>query len=118
MNAHAIYRGMKYYANKTWYKESHKSIPLQIVDLFMGIVVFLIEKSYLNIDDDKPIIKSDLIYRFLIEGDNIDLFQKHINIFKWDGQKDIIHEVNISEYLSQFMAHNLWHLKHSMILMK
>lgn len=104
MNAHAIYRGMKYYVNKAWYKESHKSIPLQIVDLFMGIVVFLMEKSYLNIDDDKPIIKTDLIYRFLIEENNIDLFQQHINIFKWDGQKDIIHEVNISDYLSQFMA--------------
>ena len=71
MNAHAIYRGMKYYVNKAWYKESHKSIPLQIVDLFMGIVVFLMEKSYLNIDDDKPIIKTDLIYRFLIEENNI-----------------------------------------------
>lgn len=104
MNAHAIYRGMKYYVNKAWYKESHKSIPLQIVDLFMGIVVFLMEKSYLNNKDDKPIIKSDLIYRFLIEENNIEFFQKQINIFKWDGQKDIIHEVNISDYLSQFMA--------------
>ncbi|OIJ14890.1 hypothetical protein BKP35_05500 [Anaerobacillus arseniciselenatis] len=104
MNAHAIYRGMKYYVNKAWYKDSHKSIPLQIVDLFMGIVVFLMEKSYLNIEDDKPIIKSDLIYRFLIEGNNIDLFQKQINIFKWDGKKDIIHEVDISEYLSQFIV--------------
>ncbi|WP_062106541.1 DUF3800 domain-containing protein [Bacillus niameyensis] len=104
MNAHAIYRGMQYYVNKAWYKESHKSIPLQIIDLIMGIVVFLMEKTYLNIDDDKPIIKSDLIYRFLIEDNNIDLFQAQINIFKWDGQKDTIHEVNISEYLSQFMA--------------
>ncbi|WP_243292890.1 DUF3800 domain-containing protein [Bacillus sp. FJAT-47783] len=104
MNAHAIYRGMQYYVNKAWYKDSHKSIPLQIVDLLMGIVVFLMEKSYLNIGDDKPIIKSDLIYRFLIEENNIDLFQKQINIFKWDGQKEMIHEVNISDYLSQFMA--------------
>lgn len=104
MNAHAIYRGMQYYVSKAWYKDSHKSISLQIVDLIMGIVVFLMEKSYLNIADDKPIIKSDLIYRFLIEENNIYLFQKQINIFKWDGQKDIIHEVNISEYLSQFMV--------------
>lgn len=104
MNAHAIYRGMKYYVNKAWYKDSHKSIPLQIVDLFMGIVVFLMEKSYRNLEDDKPIIKSDLIYRFLIEDNNIDLFQKQINIFKWDGQKDIIHEVDIAEYLSQFIV--------------
>ncbi|WP_077065042.1 DUF3800 domain-containing protein [Gracilibacillus massiliensis] len=104
MNAHAIYRGMKYYVNKSWYQESHTSIPLQIVDLFMGIIVFLMEKSYLNTNDDKPIIKSDLIYRFLIEENNIELFQKQINIFEWDGQKDFIHKVNISEYLSQFMA--------------
>jgi len=31
------------------------------------------EKSYL-IDDNKPIIKSNLIYRILIGGNNIDLF--------------------------------------------
>lgn len=36
------------------------------------------EKLYLNIDDDKPIIKSNLIYHFLIGGNNIDLFQKQI----------------------------------------
>ncbi|MBM7650395.1 hypothetical protein JOC78_003385 [Bacillus ectoiniformans] len=104
MNAHAIYRGMKYYVNKAWHADSHTSIPLQIVDLIMGIVVFLMEKSYLNIQDDKPIIKSDLIYRFLMEGNNIDLFQKQIHIFKWDGQKDKIHEVSIAEYLSQFIV--------------
>jgi len=48
----------------------------------MGIVVFLMEKSYLNIDEDKPIIKTDLIYRFLIEENNIDLFQQQINILR------------------------------------
>lgn len=104
MNAHAIYRGMQYYVNKAWHKESHHSIPLQIVDLVMGIVVFLMEKSYLKTDDDKPIIKSDLIYRFLMEENNIDLFQNQLHIFKWDGQKDTIHEVNIAEFLSQFIV--------------
>lgn len=89
---------------RAWYQESHKSIPLQIVDLFMGIVVFLMEKTYLNISDDKPIVKSDLIYRFLIESDNLELFQKKMNIFKWDGQKEAVQELYISEYLSQFMA--------------
>lgn len=105
MNAHAIYRGKRYYVNKAWYKHSYQSIPIQIIDLLMGIIVFLMEKSYLNVEDDKPIIKSDLIYRFLIEENNIDLFQKQINIFKWDGQKEKIHQVNISEYLSQFMTY-------------
>jgi hypothetical protein len=79
----------------------------------MGIVVFLMKKSYLNIDDDKPIIKSDLIYRFLIEGSNIDLFLKQINIFKRDGQKDIIHEI-----IFQIICHNLWQLKHSLMSIK
>lgn len=104
MNAHAIYRGMKYYVNKVENKKSHQSIPLQIIDLYMGIVVFLMEKLYLNLENDKPIIKSDLVYRFLSEGNNIELFQKKINIYKWNGQKDFIREVNISEYLSEFMT--------------
>ncbi len=34
---------------------------------------FLMEKSYL-IEDEKSIIKSNLIYRILIGGNNIDLF--------------------------------------------
>lgn len=82
MNAHAIYRGMQYYVKKAWYEHSHKSILLQMVDLLMGIVVFLMEKSYINTSEVKPKVKSDLIYRFLIEKDNIEQFQKQINIFK------------------------------------
>lgn len=58
------------------------------------------EKSYLNTNDDKPIVKSGLIYCFFIEDNNIKLFQKQINIFKWDGKKEVIQEINISEYLS------------------
>jgi hypothetical protein len=57
MNAHAIYRGMRYYVSRASYEKSHKSIPLQIIDTIMGIVVFLVEKSYLKITDDKPVIK-------------------------------------------------------------
>lgn len=103
MNAHAIYRGMKYYVQNARSEKSHKSIPLQMVDLLIGIIVFLMEKSYTNKEDDKPVIKSDLIYRFLIEENNLESFQKQVNIFKWNGQKDFIEEINIADYLTEFL---------------
>ncbi|HLR41129.1 MAG TPA: DUF3800 domain-containing protein [Virgibacillus sp.] len=103
MNAHSLYRGMNYQVKSVKPKRSERSIPLQIIDMFMGVVVFLIEKSYRDLGD-KPIAKSDLIYRFLIEGENIQLFQTQVNIFKWNGQKESIKKVNLGDYLSEFMA--------------
>lgn len=106
MNAHSLYRGMSYQVTSVRSKKSHESIPLQIIDMFMGIVVFLIEKSYLETEDDKPVIKSDLIYRFLMENENIRRFQQQIKLFQWDGEKEgSIKKVNLSEYLSEFMVH-------------
>lgn len=105
MNAHSLYRGNEYQVTSVKTKKSHQSIPLQIIDMFMGIVVFLMEKSYKCIDDDKPIIKSDLIYRFLVEGDNINKFQNQIKIFRWDGNKDGVKRVQLSSYLSEFIVY-------------
>lgn len=52
----------------------------------------------------KDIVKSDLIYRFLIEESNLEKFQKQVNIFKWDESEiNSIEKVPMSEYLSEFM---------------
>jgi hypothetical protein len=103
MNSHSVYRGLNYQVTTVEPKISHASIPIQVIDMFMGIVVFLMEKSYLNITDDKPIIKSDLIYRFLIQNNNLEKFQNQIRMYQWNGLKDTIHEANIGNYLSEFM---------------
>lgn len=103
MNAHSVYRNKKYKIESVRSLESHKSIPLQIIDTFMGIVVFLMEQSYTK-NSDASIIKSDLIYRFLSQDDNIDRFQKQIKLFKWIGNESLL-EIPVSNFLSRFMVY-------------
>ncbi|GLO68374.1 MULTISPECIES: DUF3800 domain-containing protein [Oceanobacillus] len=102
MNAHAAYRNKNYRVMKSITLDSQKSIPLQIIDTFMGIVVFLIEKSYTK-TTDSSIVKSDLIYRLLIE-DNIYRFQQQIKLFEWTGSEEL-KEINIGDYLSPFIVY-------------
>jgi hypothetical protein len=104
MNAHSVYRNRKYIVDTVEPQESKNSIPLQIIDVFMGIVVFLIEKLYLE-DSDVAIIKSDLIYRFLTTNENVLKFQKRIKLYKWEGNDKNISRVYISEYLSEFFSY-------------
>lgn len=103
MNAHSAYRNKNYRVNKVISQDSKKSIPLQIVDTFMGIVVFLLEDGYLE-NSDHSIVKSDLIYRFLSVGDNIIRFQNQIRLFKWTGNEELT-PINIADYVSPFIIH-------------
>lgn len=103
MNAHSAYRNKNYRINKVISHDSEKSIPLQIIDTFIGIVVFLLEKTYLNQSNTSK-IKSDLIYRFLIQDDNMNRFQNQIKLFEWTGEEEL-KEVNILQYLSPFIIY-------------
>lgn len=69
----------------------------------MGIVVFLLEKSYME-ETDSSIIKSDLIYRVLIEQNNIHRFQNQIKLFEWTGSEELT-QINIADHLSPFIVH-------------
>lgn len=108
MNAHSLYRNKGYKIQKIDQESSDKSVPLQLVDVFMGIVVFLLEKQYKYIgvkqDDVVLKIKSDLIYRFLTQDDNLNLFQNKIKLFKWEGNNDKIQDVNISDFTAEFIV--------------
>jgi hypothetical protein len=103
MNAHSVYRNKRYIIKSVRSQDSHNSIPLQIIDTIMGIVVFLMEMLYKE-SSNSAIIKSDLIYRFLSEGSNSERFQKHIKLFKWTGN-ETLNEIEISNYLSQFFIY-------------
>ncbi|MBO1914226.1 hypothetical protein J4G37_56585, partial [Microvirga sp. 3-52] len=70
MNAHSLYRQLNYQVNTVKSKKSEESYAIQMIDMLLGIIVYLIEKSYLGISK-KDIVKSDLIYRFLIEESNL-----------------------------------------------
>jgi hypothetical protein len=103
MNAHSAYRNKNYRINNVVTMDSSDSIPLQIIDTFMGIVVFLLERTYLE-KTDASRIKSDLIYRLLSEQDNLVRFQKQVKLFKWTGSEEL-ELINIAEYLSPFMVY-------------
>ena len=49
-------------------------------------------------------MKSDLIYRLLIQDDNLSRFQNQIKLFKWTGSEELS-RINISEYLAPFFVH-------------
>jgi hypothetical protein len=103
MNAHSVYRSKSYKIASVESEESHESIPLQIIDTFMGIVVFLMEKSYTG-TSNTTLIKSDLVYRLLSEGNNVERFIKHIKLYSWDGNENLS-ELSIGNYVSQFMVY-------------
>ena len=108
MNAHSAYRKKGYKVNLVEPKKSDESIPLQIIDVFMGVVVYILEKQYKKIgtkeNDICLQVKSDLIYRFLIENGNIEMVQNKINLFKWEGEDEEIQKINLSEYISEFIV--------------
>lgn len=104
MNAHSIYRNRNYVVQSVEPKESKDTIPLQIIDNFMGMVVFMMEKLYLE-ESDVSMIKSDLIYRFLSVNQNILRFQNQITLYKWEAAEESISKVNIGDYISEFFAY-------------
>lgn len=108
MNAHSAYRNKGYRVDSVIPQTSDESIPLQIIDVFMGMVVFLVEKHHKNvngkIDDITLKVKSDLIYRFLIQDDNISRIQNRVNLYRWEGNEEQISKLNLGDYLSEFMV--------------
>jgi hypothetical protein len=70
----------------------------------MGIVVFIMEKTYLSGSLISK-VKSDLIYRLLTEGSNVERFQGQITLFKWEGNEEQIEEVPVSNFITEFIVH-------------
>lgn len=101
MNAHSLYRQRQYQVQEVKSKESHQSIEIQMIDMFLGLVVYIIEQSYLD-KSKKDIVKSELLYRFLNLEQNLQKFQRQITIYRWGGS-DIIEQISLSDYLSAFM---------------
>src|SRR5699024_7103278 len=109
MNAHSAYRNKGYKINNVRQSSSEMSIPLQIIDTYMGMVIFIIEKQYKGIYTKGENItlkaKADLIYRFIIHNKNLDMFQSKINLYKWKDNDHEIRKVNISDYISVYVVH-------------
>lgn len=104
MNAHALYRSKKYRVGDVKGINSERSNLVQAIDVMMGIIVFILEQSYLA-NSKAMLEKSDLIYRVLIEGRNIELFRAMIKLFSWSSKRDYIEEINISERMNDFLMY-------------
>lgn len=109
MNAHSAYRNKGYRVSDVIQASSENSTSLQMIDVFMGIIVFLFEAQYKNIsageDSISKLVKSDLIYRLLIHNNNLEKFHKKITLYKWEGEDDQIKKVNFSEFTGEFLIY-------------
>lgn len=107
MNAHSAYRNKGYRVKTVEQASSDENIALQIIDVFMGIVVFLLEGQYKKAEIEKDnitlMVKNDLIYRFLIHNDNLNKFHERIVLYRWEGDDDQVNKVNLSEFTGEFL---------------
>lgn len=104
MNAHSLYRHRSYQVHDVISMDSHKSIELQMIDMFLGIVVYLIERSYLG-NSKKDIVKSDLIYKYLDLNNNLENFRELITIYRWESTSANVEKLPMSDYISSFIKH-------------
>lgn len=113
MNAHSAYRNKGYKVSSVEQAPSDSNVLLQLIDVLMGIVVFLLESQYRNGDaeDDNVTltVKSDLVYRLLIHDDNLKKIHEKITLFKWEGNDDQVKRISISEYTGDFIIHKTHH---------
>lgn len=109
MNAHAAYRNKRYTVDKVMQMSSNESIPVQVIDVFMGMIVFLLENQKQTENELKYntslMVKSDLIYRILIQDDNLKKFHEKIKLFNWSGNVQSIEEINLSDYTGNFILY-------------
>lgn len=118
MNAHAAYRNKKYMVEAVGAEDSKKSISVQITDTLMGIVVFLLEKTYYE-ESDASKIKGDLIYRFLLDLETLSNFINKVVLFKWEGNDEQLIRISIGDYISEFFVYKTaFDLKEMMRLYK
>ncbi|MEJ8302885.1 DUF3800 domain-containing protein [Saccharibacillus sacchari] len=109
MNAHSAYRKKGYRIESVISQESHESLLLQIIDVLIGMVVFLIEEQYKETistkERDVRRVKGDLVYRILLEPDMAEHLQSKIRLYEWNTNSlEQILPLNLGDYLSKFLV--------------
>lgn len=104
MNAHSLYRNKGYIVNEVKGLSSADTKMVQVIDSFMGMIVFILQKDYLRTSISTR-NKADLIYRLLIEKDNITKFQNMITLFLWEGTRDNINIIYLSSKITEFLIY-------------
>lgn len=84
MNAHSLYRGKPYRVSSIKGIDSQSSRMLQVLDVILGIVVFLLERKFYTCSSYRELNKQDFIYRLLTTGDNLFHFVEMVSIYSWN----------------------------------
>ncbi|HFI0039481.1 TPA: DUF3800 domain-containing protein [Streptococcus suis] len=105
MNAHSLYRGKSYLVNSVSGVDSKNSRIIQMLDVILGIIAYLLEEDYLDSRSNQSINKRDFIYRLIMHDDNLRKFHQMISIFTWDNVNiDYLDKLEISTITSQFLV--------------
>lgn len=99
MNAHSLYRGKHYQVSSIEGLDSKESRLLQVLDVILGIVVYLLEEGY-HVESHVSRNKRDLIYRLLCYDDNLERFHDMVSIITWAGS---LTNIEFSRITSQFL---------------
>lgn len=99
MNAHSLYRGKHYQVSSIERLDSKESRLLQVLDVILGIVVYLLEEGY-HVESHVSRNKRDLIYRLLCYDDNLERFHDMVSIITWAGT---LTNIEFSRITSQFL---------------
>lgn len=109
MNAHSAYRSKGYKVHQVRQATSDGNVLLQLIDVFMGMVIYLLESQYsketVGNDSTTLKVKRDLIYRLLMHNENLSHFHNRITLYKWEGNHDQITKVSMSDFTGAFFIH-------------
>lgn len=88
-------------------ESSEKDYLLQMIDVLMGVVIFILEKQHKVFENERNNItldvKCDLIYRLLIEGNNLNIFHNRVTLYRWEGQDEKAEQVEFSQFTGDFI---------------
>lgn len=103
MNAHSAYRHKGYRVAEVKQSASDKNIALQLIDVLMGLIIFILEEQYKVNTSNTALIKQDLIYRVLSENDNLNKLHNKLTIFKWSRISEEIEIEQFSKHTGKFI---------------
>lgn len=108
LNVQALYRGESFKVNSCELKSKGEDVGLEITDLVLGIVRFIIKNEPIS-KSKRHARKTRFVINLLKEEKIYNLFSKRIMFFEWT-EMDSLKEVSFDSYLKSFISKNedLW----------
>ena len=107
MNAHSAYRNKAYKVTEVRQEISENDVLLQLTDVLMGIVIFILESQHVQFERNPQNIildvKCDLIFRLLLEQKNLNMLHNKIMLYQWKSTTDVINLIELSRYTGDFI---------------